>query len=112
MRLIYPKMEQADLIIFGTPLYWYGPTGKTKLLVDRMRPFVANGRVKGKKWVLVTPAAEGPEVCRPLFQMMRLSFNYLGMKFVGKIFVKAYEKGEICKNQRELKRAYKLGASL
>jgi multimeric flavodoxin WrbA len=112
MQQIYPKMEEADLIIFGTPLYWYGPTGKMKLLVDRMRPFVANGKMKGKKWVLVTPSAEGPKVCGPLVQMFRLSFDYLGMKFVGKILVKAYEKGEVKKNQQVLKKTYEFGTSL
>jgi len=111
MKQIYPKMDDADLIIFGTPNYFYGPTGKMKLLIDRMRPFVANGKLKGKRWVLVTPAAEGPRACRPLIQMLRLSFDYLGMKFIGKILVKAYEKGEIKENRRELDSAYKLGAS-
>jgi multimeric flavodoxin WrbA len=112
MKKIYPKMEEVDLIIFGTPNYWYGPTGKMKLLIDRMRPFVANGRMKGKKWIFVTPAAEGPQVCRPLVQMLRLSFDYLGMKLVGKFLVRAYEKAEIKKNRRELDRVYKFGASL
>jgi len=112
MQNIYPKMVGADLIIFGTPNYWYGPTGVMKLLIDRMRPFVANAKLKGKKWILVTPAAEGAEVCKPLVQMLRLSFDYLGMKFVGKILVAAYEKGEIRANQAELKRAYHLGMSL
>ena len=112
MKQIYPKMEKADLIIFGTPNYWYGSTAKMKLLIDRMRPFVANGRLKGKKWALVTPAAEGPGACGPLVQMLRLSFDYLVMKFVGKILVKAYEKGEIKENRKELERAYKFGTLL
>jgi len=112
MQQIYPKMEEADLIIFGTPLYWYGPTAKMKLLVDRMRPFVANGKLKGKKAVVVTPSAEGAKACGPLLEMFRMSFEYLGMEFAGKVLVKAYEKGEILTNKREMERAYELGASL
>ena len=112
MQEIYPKMEAADLIIFGTPLYWYGPSGKMKLLIDRMRPFIANGKLNGKKAVVVTPSEEGADVCGPLLEMFRMAFNYLGMEFVGKIFVKAYEKGEIMGNQKELEKAYKLGSSL
>lgn len=111
MKEIYPEMEEADLIIFGTPNYWYGPTGKMKLLVDRMRPFVANGKLKGKQWVLVAPSAEGPRACGPLAQMFRLSFDYLGMKFKGKVLATAYEKGEVKKDREELKKAYRLGAS-
>jgi len=112
MQQIYPKMEEAGLIIFGTPNYWFGPTGTMKLLVDRMRPFAANKKMKGKRWVLVAPAADGPRVCGPLVQMFRMSFDYLGMKFAGKILVKAYEKGEVKENRQGLKRAYELGTSL
>ena len=112
MKQIYPKMEEADIIIFGTPLYWYGPSGKMKLLVDRMRPFVANGRLKGKRWITVIPSAEGAKACAPLIETFRLSFDYLGMKFAGKLLAKAYERGEIKENQKELDRAYKFGTSL
>ena len=112
MQKIYPKMEKADLIIFGTPNYWYGPTGKMKLLIDRMRPFVPSGKLKGKKWVVVSPSAEGPNSCRLLVEMIRLSCDYLGMKFAGKVLAKAYEKGEIRKDQKALRKAFELGMSL
>ncbi len=112
MKKIYPKMGKADLIIFGTPNYWNGPSAKTKLLIDRMRPFVPSRKLEGKKWVVVSPSAEGPKSCRLLTEMLRLSFDYLGMKFAGKILVKAYEKGEIQKNQKALKKANELGMSL
>jgi multimeric flavodoxin WrbA len=112
MKEIYPKIEGADLIIFGTPVYWYGPTAKMKLLIDRMRPFIANGKLKGKKGVVVTPAEEGPKACGPLEEMFKMSFDYLGMEFVGKILATAYERGEIRENQEELNNAYEFGASL
>jgi len=75
MQEIYPKMDEADLIIFGMPNYWYGPTAKMKLLIDRMRPYIANGKLKGKKVVVVTPAAEGPDACGPLIEMFGMSFR-------------------------------------
>lgn len=112
MRKIYPKMEKADLIVFGTPNYWYGPTGKMKLLIDRMRPFVANKKLKGKKWVIVSPSAEGPNSCRLLVETLRLSCDYLGMKSTGKILAKAYDRGEIKKDQKALKKAFEFGTAL
>jgi multimeric flavodoxin WrbA len=112
MKKIYPKIENADLVIFGTPNYWNGPTAKTKLLIDRIRPFVPSKKLKGKKWVIVSPSAEGPKSCRLLVEMLRLSCDYLGMKFAGKVLVKAYEKGEILKNQKAMKKAYDFGISL
>lgn len=111
MQPIYPKIQGADLIIFGTPLYWYGPSGKMKLFVDRLRPFVASGKLKGKKGVIVTPSADGPEACEPLIQMFRRSFEYLGIEFTGEFLAIAYEKAEIGQNQEVLKRAYEFGAN-
>ncbi len=112
MQQIYPKLREADLIIFGTPVYYYGPTGQMKLLVDRLRPYSANGKLKGKKAIIVAPSAEGGKCCGPLLKMFRLSFDYLGIEFTGKILGTAYEKGEIVQDEREMKKAYKLGVSL
>jgi multimeric flavodoxin WrbA len=109
---IHPKIEEADLIIFGTPLYWYGPTAKMKLLIDRLRPYIASRKLEGKKGILVTPSEEGAEACGCLVEMFRKSFAYVGMEFAGAILPKAYERGEIKENQQELKKAYEFGMSL
>jgi len=112
MTKIYPKMERADLIVFGTPNYWYGPSGPMKLLFDRMRPFAANKKLRGKKWIVVTPSQEGPKASKALVEMLSLSCDYLGMKRAGKLLAKAHERGEVKGNRKLLDRAYRLGASL
>jgi len=112
MKEIYPLLEAADIIVFATPIYWYGPTAKMKLLIDRLRPFIANGKLKGKKGIIVAPSEEGPGCCGPLVEMFRMSFEYLGMTMAGSILASAYEKGEIKEKPEELQRAYELGASL
>jgi hypothetical protein len=60
---------------------------------------------------LVSPSAEGPHSCRLLVEMLRLSCDYLGMKFAGKVLVKAYERGEIKKDQKGLRKAFEFGMS-
>jgi len=112
MAEIYPLLEAADIIIFGTPVYWYGPTAKMKLLIDRLRPFIANRRLTGKGGIIVVPSEEGPGCCGPLSEMFKMSFEYLGMKAKGSILSQAYEKGEIREMPGELRRAYELGKSL
>jgi multimeric flavodoxin WrbA len=112
MLVIYPKVEEADVIVFGTPLYWYGPTAMMKLLVDRLRPYIASRKLEGKKGVVVAPSEEGPEACQCLVEMFRKSFAYVGMEFAGAILPKAYERGEIKQNEEELKKAYEFGQSL
>ncbi|MBN2223827.1 MAG: flavodoxin family protein [Deltaproteobacteria bacterium] len=112
MSAIYPRLRDADLIIFGTPVYWYGPTAKMKLLVDRLRPFIADRGLAGKKGLVVVPSEEGAACCGPLSEMFRMSFGYLGMEPAGEILAAAYERGEIKKSPNELKRAREKGASL
>lgn len=112
MEKLYEKLQDCDLIIFGTPIYWYGPTAKMKLLIDRLRPFIASDKLRGKRGIVVVPSEEGPGCCGPLMELFRMSFDYLGMIMAGNILAKAYEKGEIKDNVEELNRAYNLGRSL
>jgi len=112
MQEIYPKIQEADLLIFGTPLYWYSPAGQMKLFIDRLRPFADNNKLKGKRGLIVVPSEEGPKACEPLIGMFCLIFEHLGMEFVGRVLAIACEAGEIRGNQEELKKAYELGISL
>jgi multimeric flavodoxin WrbA len=112
MSEIYLRLEEADLIVFGTPVYWYAPTAKMKLLIDRMRPFIASEKLKGKRGIVVTPSEEGESCSSPLMEIFRMSFEYLGMTYAGSILAKAYERGEVRDNEEVLRKAYELGASL
>ena len=112
MQEIYPKMEAADLVIFATPLYWWGPSGPMKLLMDRMRPFVANGKFKGKKAIVVVASGDDTEASGPLLDMFRRTFDLLEVDFVGQILAKAYESGEVTQNEEAMKEAYECGVSL
>lgn len=112
MQTVYPKLENADVIVFGSPLYWYGPTAQMKLLIDRLRPYVESKRLVGKKAIVVVPAAEEEDACCFLVGAFALSFEYLGVELAGKILVKAYEKAEVAKQPEALKAAFELGRAL
>jgi multimeric flavodoxin WrbA len=112
MKAVYPKLEEAEVIVFGTPLYWYGSSAKMKLLIDRLRPFVSSGKLKGKRAVLIVPSEEGANACQHLVGMFELSFEYLQVPIVSKILPKASEKGEVKKQPKILDEAFALGKSL
>ncbi|MCX5998218.1 MAG: flavodoxin family protein [Chloroflexi bacterium] len=40
MAMLYPKLRQADVWAFASPVYWGGMTGPMKNLVDRMVPLL------------------------------------------------------------------------
>ena len=57
MQQIVPKMEQADVLAFATPIYYYEMSGQMKTLLDRSNPlFVADYRFRDV--YLLTSAAE------------------------------------------------------
>ena len=39
MKTLLPKLRNADVWVFATPIYWGGIAGEMKNLIDRMTPF-------------------------------------------------------------------------
>lgn len=112
MQKLYKKIDDSEIIIFGTPVYYYGPTAKMKLLIDRLRPYIANKKLKNKKGIIVLPAEEGPVACQNTVEIFKKSFQYMAMTLTEVIYGTAYEKGEIKNRKDELKKAYDAGANL
>jgi multimeric flavodoxin WrbA len=112
MKQLYPKLEEADVIIFGTPLYWYGPTAKMKLMLDRLRPYIASKKLRGKKAILIVPSEEGSEACNHLVGMFEASLKYIEVDLVGKVLAQSSEKAEIRKQPKILDEAFEIGKAL
>ncbi len=112
MQTLYPKLQEADVVVFGTPLYWYGPSAKMKLLVDRLRPYIASKRLKGKKAVLVVPSEEGADACNHTVGMFNLSFKYLEMDLKSVLLPKASERAEVKTQPETLHQALMIGKHL
>jgi multimeric flavodoxin WrbA len=112
MQMLYLKLEEADVIVFGTPLYWYGSSAKMKLLLDRLRPYIASKKLAGKRAVLLVPSEEGADACSHIVGMFNLSFGYLEMQITGVLLPKASEKGEVKEQPHVLEEAKLLGRHL
>lgn len=109
---LYPRLEAADVIVFGTPIYWFGPTGPMKTLVDRFRPFYVNRHLKGTKALLVIPAGDGPKEADLTVDMFRRSFESLGMELISHVLGTAYDAGDILNDAKAMAKAAALGAAL
>lgn len=114
MQEIVPKMEQADVLVFATPIYYYEMSGQMKTLLDRGNPlFVADYRFR--QVYLLASAAEdedfvpqraysGLEGWVECFPKARLA----GLVFGGGVT----ETGEIQNAPEKLQAAYEMGRSL
>jgi multimeric flavodoxin WrbA len=112
MKDLYAKLEEADAIVFGTPLYWYGPSGKMKLLIDRLRPYIESKKLKGKRAVLLVPSEEGADACNHIVGMFNMSCRYLEMDIAGVLLPKASEKAEVKSEPHVLEEATLIGKHL
>ncbi len=117
MLTIYPRIIRSDVIIFGTPVYWYGPTALMKGFIDRFVYFnCPNNRekIKGKSAVIAVPfEEENQETARPVVEFFQKCLDYLQMNLVGKIIAPGVSKrGEIRQKEKILEQAYELGKTL
>jgi multimeric flavodoxin WrbA len=99
MNEIYRRIDDADILIFATPIYWFGPTAKTKLLIDRLRPYYANKKLEKKKAALILTAGSGESDCDLTIEMFKRSFLALGVEYIGSVTSEAYDIGESAKDE-------------
>jgi len=117
MNDVYQKIIESDVVVFGTPVYWYGPTALMKGFIDRFVYFncAANrGKIRGKWAVIAVPfEEENPEAAGLVVAFFEKSLEYLEMKLVGKIVVPGVGgKGEILGKGGRLTECYELGKGL
>ncbi len=48
---VLKKVRDSDAMIVATPIYWYGPPGHLKTLIDKMTVFENMAVVEGRSWV-------------------------------------------------------------
>lgn len=111
MPEIYKKIDEADLVIAASPIYWWGVTAQTKLMLDRIYGY--HGNLKNKKAVLLlTYGGElpnlGPETVESNYKEI---CEYLGIKNAGTFGV-CTGKAQVSDNSKALDKAYKFGQTI
>jgi multimeric flavodoxin WrbA len=117
MNGIFPMIAESTAIVFGTPVYWYGPTALMKGFMDRFVYFNCPANrpcVKGKKAALAIPFEEDDlETAEPLVKFFEKSLSYLEMDIAGRIVVPGVTlRGEVRKKEDVLSDAFELGKKL
>ncbi|MBQ0059129.1 MAG: flavodoxin family protein [Lachnospiraceae bacterium] len=65
------KLVAADLIVFATPVYWWGMTAQTKLIMDKC--YCRGAQLKGKKIGVLVPG--GSPVDAVQYQLIKKQFE-------------------------------------
>lgn len=114
MKGLYPKIVESDIIVFGTPVYWYGPTALMKCFIDRFVYFNCpenRAKIRDKSAVLAIPFEENSvKTADLLVKFFEKSLGYLEMKIIAKILSPGVSaRGDILKKEGILRRGYQLG---
>jgi len=73
MQEIYSKLLEADGIVFGTPVYFWGVTAQAKALIDRTYVFLEGRRLRNKVVGVVVVARRTGAT--PTFSAVQSFFN-------------------------------------
>jgi len=110
MKHIEARIDQSDVLVLGTPVYWWGPTAQFKAFLDRW--YGVNREIfKGKKTILAIPLeAENSINAQPLIDMFKGIMDYLGMVHVETVLAAGvYERGAVHRHPEILASARKAG---
>jgi len=114
---IYPKIIESDVIVFGTPVYWYAPSALMKAFIDRFVYFNCpenRDKIRGKRAVTAIPFEEETlETADLLSKFFELSLSFLEIELVNQLIVPGVSaKGDVLEKAEVLKSAYSLGKDL
>ena len=117
MKDIYPRIVESDVVIFGTPVYWYGPTAIMKCFMDRFVYFncpVNRSKIRGKTGVIVVPFEDKTlETSNLVVDFFDKSLAYLEMRLADRILVPGVTKrGEVSVRKGIMDKCYRLGRKL
>ncbi|MFQ3544812.1 flavodoxin family protein [Halobacillus rhizosphaerae] len=91
-----------DIIIFATPIYWFGMSGQMKVFIDRWSQYLRDSRYNMKEELskktayVVAAGGTNPKITAlPLVQQFNYIFEFVHMNFEDYIIGNAVKPGEI-----------------
>lgn len=121
MQPLYPKVRDADVLVFSSPIYWFNLCGQIKQFIDRLYAIAANPDAEGKSILAskkigavlvygdVDPFASG---CVNAIRSLQDICSYSGAEWASALYGSAYEQGEALENEELLAKAKEYGAGL
>ena len=108
---IYPKLEDADIIILASPCYFFNVTARMKNFMDRCNPYYYNKELKGKKFFLLSVGGYKPSIPDTITAMENF-IKGIDAKSIGSYFAVADKIGELSKNEKVIKELEDIGLKL
>ena len=105
MLKIYPKIKEADLIAYATPLYYHAATPQLLTVISRLHGINDQIWQAPKKAVLLSTGANpNPFFFHGLKEWFMTDLKYLGWEEAGSLFVEGVYAREDIEKQMQVKR--------
>lgn len=119
-RSLIQEQMLADVILFVTPVYWYGLSSLLKTYIDRWSETLRDPsmpdfkeKMKSKEVYLITVGGDHPSLkALPMIQQMQYITEFFQMKFGGYIIGEGNAKGEILTDRNAIHSAIDLNQYL
>jgi multimeric flavodoxin WrbA len=121
MQILYPKIKEADAILYASPIYWFTVSAQLKLFMDRCyslgggSDYVREHGLAGKRFGVVLTYGDDDPFNSGAVNALRTfqdTFNYLQAEIAGMVYGQASGAGEIEDNRDLMAKAYELGRKL
>ncbi len=116
---VMDQVYGAELLVLATPLYWYGPSGQLKVLLDRWSCLLDReeaffrSRMRGKRAVLLIAQGEqGFYEAAPCLQMLEWTVRYLDMTVASRVVVVGHGRHDYERDEPQRMRVREAGALL
>jgi multimeric flavodoxin WrbA len=116
---IVDQLLHHDILIFATPLYWYGMSGRMKNFFDRWSQSLRDKRfnfkesIANKKAYVIITGGDHPRFKGlPLIQQFQYIFDFVSLDFVGYIIGEGNQPGDILKDHQALFEAKRMNQEL
>lgn len=123
MKDVYPLLDDADIIIVSSPIFFYGLSSQVKALIDRAQAIWSRKRLqqkggerqgtRGRGYLLAVAATRGEKLFQGAQMVAKYFFDALSMGFGGELsFHGLEEKGAVRHHPDALRKAYDLGMNV
>ncbi len=107
MDRVIDRLLASDVVVFATPLYYYGMSAQLKIVLDRF--LARNGELQqhpARLVLLATSAGPGEEAMRPMIDQMRLVCGYLNWTYAGEVLATGLAVEHLGKARREAAKTF------
>jgi multimeric flavodoxin WrbA len=112
IKVLSNKLVDTNLIVFVTPLYYFGMSAQIKAVVDRFHAI--NSEIAGNKKAMIFATSYGADdlTMEALEKMYESMLRFLNWEDAGKLFATGCPVREVIEQSEYPQRAYEMGKSI